>query len=273
MLKSVLAGSTVLALASLVGCAEPQLVEEQGESSSHQETTRSTSQATADLDELEAKANRCEFFNQADLNKLRPYTGMIDFTFEAYVSFKCSVEEGVIVVGEAAMETRAGWSSKDGSFSEEAVSATASVNIPVQLVNVSGSVTSEVRVRQTATTVTHDESVSAAVGVSKDFGLVTGSAQVSFDGTAAAISGGVSAPLVINVTDCQGKESVGLTVSLSAEHVDTAPRAIAERAARIQLQNVRNNDFYNAVGYFMTGDTAAADQAKQMCCHREKTCD
>lgn len=278
MLKSLLAGSVLVALGSLVGCAAPAVAEEQqGETTSHQEaTTTSAADVAANrvLDELEAKVNGCELLSDADVKKLMTFEGNIHLTFQAYVSFKCSVEEGKIVVGESAVETRAGWSSDDGSFTEQAWDTTASIEIPLKAVDVSGSITSSVSVRQAGLTTTHDTSVSASVAVTKDFGVASGTASISVDSHGAAtVSGGVSAPIPIHVTDCTGEESVGMTVSLSAAHVETASAAVTRRAGDLHVRYVGNLWYYDNVGYWGANHTPEiASQAKEICCGKEKTC-
>jgi hypothetical protein len=275
MLKSLLAAASVVSLATLVGCAEPAMSEEeQGETTSHQTAGGDAdAQANRVLDQLEAKVNACELLDDAEMKKLMTFEGKIHLTFEAYVSFKCSVREGEIVVGESSVETRAGWSSDDGDFTEQSWDTTASIEIPIKAVDVSGSVTSTVSVRQAGLTTTHNESVSASVAVSKDFGVASGSASVSIDGTGAVtISGGVSAPIPINVTDCTGEESVGVTVSLTASHVDTASAAVTQRATNLHVQYVRNTSAYFDSGYFTSGTAEARAQGKEICCNKENTC-
>jgi hypothetical protein len=275
MLKSLLAAASVVSLATLVGCAEPAMSEEaHGETTSHQTATfDADAAANRVLDELQAKVDNCEILSQDDVKKLMTFEGNVHFTFQAYVSFKCSVREGEIVVGESAVETRAGWSSDDGNFTEQSWDTTASIEIPLKAVDVSGSVTSSVSVRQAGLTTTHNESVSGSVAVTKDFGVASGTASVSIDSTGAAtISGGVSAPIPIKVTDCTGDESVGVTVSLTAAHVDTASPAVTQRANDLHVRYVGNTYYYDAVGYWMNPTAEARAQGKDICCNKEETC-
>lgn len=278
MFKSLLAGTALVALASLVGCAASAVAEEeQGSSSSHQEAEVQTpggdAAANRVLDALEAKVNNCELLSNDDMKKLMTFEGNVHLTFEAYVSFKCSIEEGEIVVGESSVETRAGWSSDDGNFTEQAWDTTASINIPLKAVEVSGGITSSVSVRQTGLETKHDASVSASLAVTKDFGVASGTASISVSSNGVAtVSGGLAAPLPIKVTDCTGKEAVGVTVSLSASHVDTASAAITKRANDLHVKYVGNTYYYDTVGYFMTGSDDAKAQGKEICCNKEQTC-
>lgn len=280
MFKSLLVGTSLLALASLVGCAEPVAIEESGETTSRQVSYPKSSYDKV-LDALEEKANNCGVFNESEIKTLESFQSRVDWTFEAYLTFTCSYEQGMLVVSGVSMEKRAGWSSADGVFTEQALDVSASIDVPLKAVELSAGVTDSVSVRQAKGTVTHDHSVSVSAGVSKDFGVVTGTASVSFDADSVSVSGGASVPFPIPTEECRGGEQkVGFTVSLTAEQVldnhglsDIAASALRERAVKIQTRGIAN---YHAMGSLPSDYVESSSQYAerlQACCDGWNTCD
>lgn len=246
------------------------MTEEQGATSSHQETAASASseaEANRVLDALEKKTNNCSDITSDDMRTLNTFGGDIEWTFEGYVSFACTVEEGHLVMGRAKMETRAGWSSADGNFTESAFEGSAVVEIPLKAVSLEGAITQSVTVRQTGLEVKESAETQVSVGVTKDLGIVEGEAKVSFNGKSVSIEGGVSAALPINVTDCNGEESVGFTLKLDAERVTTSSPAIVRRAGNIVRRNQQNISFYRDLGL-----TTDHKKLQRDCCERFNTC-
>lgn len=275
LLKSVFAAVSLVALASVVGCAEPQTFEDKGESASEQVAYPKTSHDRI-LDALEEKANNCDVFTEAETRTLESYQNHVDWTFEAYVSFTCSYEAGALVVASYSMEKRAGWSSSDGVFTEEAMETTASIDIPLKVVELSGAVTESVSIRQAKGTVVRNRSASVSGSVSKNLGVVKGTASVAFDGKAVTVSGSGSAPLPISSADCRGgNEKVGVTVSLTAESVldnhglsDAAANALKARAAKI-----RTRGHQNFLATSAPGESAATKKKlHDACCEGWGTC-
>jgi len=255
----------------VVACAAPPTEKETASESSSRETSDAPGAATPEitqmLDQLQTKVNNCELLSTDEVKQLNALQGKIDFTFEAYVSLTCTVEAGKIVVGAASMETRAGWSSSDGAFVEQAFTTTASVDVELELATVDASVSKEVTIRQAGVTTTEESTTEVAVGVEKDLGIVTGAAEVAMDGSSITVSGSLTTPLVIKTSDCGngGEATVGATVALTAEHVDTADKATAARAGAILVQHVANVDFFDP----SSGEDAATSQ-QQCCIHFEK---
>lgn len=277
MLRSVVVASSLLAFASLVGCAEPVVAEESGESTASQVSYPKTSHDRI-LDAIEAKANACEVLSESDVEMLESYQKKAHFTFEAYVSFTCSYENGEIVASGLTMEKRAGWSSDDGVFTEQAMDVTASINIPLKAVEVSVEATSSVSVRQAKGEVVQDREVAVSASVSKNLGIVKGTATVSFaDDGSVTVSGSGSIPLPISTADCQGGEqSVGATVSLTASSVldnhglsDAAAHALETRARKIEERGHAN---FLAMGGGVPLDKATKAERLKACCDGWKTC-
>jgi hypothetical protein len=275
MFKSLIVACSLVALA---GCAAGPTVAEGSGSTSSDELAYPKTDDDKLLDALEEKANNCEVFSDHEIATLESYNSTVDFTFEGYVSFTCSIEAGVLIVNSLEMEKRAGWSSDDGIFTEQAMTASASVTIPLKAVEISGSLEHEVTIRNAGTTITRDDTTSIAAGVSRDLGLAEAEATVSFDDTnSVSIEGGMStAPLPIPTAGCDGDTKFGFTLSLSAKSVlDTRGRSTAAaNALRLHagLIEARGHSNFLAMGGGQQLDAATRAADLKACCDGWKTC-
>jgi hypothetical protein len=278
LIRSTLIASSLIALVSLVGCAEPPPEgEEQGGSASEQVAYPKNADDRK-LDAIEAKVQSCQLLTDADWAQLDRYNEVhVNVTFEGYLSFTCSIEGGEIVVGNASVSQRWGYSSADGAFSEQATDVSVGVTIPLGAVDIHGALTSSQTVRESANAgVVYGSSNSVSAGVGRKIGVAEGSADVSFDSNGnMALSGSLSVPVPVKMSDCLGKEKLGVTVTLSAHNVlDThglsTPAAKALQRRAISLGEV---DIGNSHLLVIPNSTAAerAD-AKKRCCDARSGC-
>jgi len=82
MFKSLIFGTSLVALASLVGCAEAPIAAEGSGSTANKEVAYPKTDDDKILDALEEKANNCEVFSDDEIATLESYNSTVDVAFQ-----------------------------------------------------------------------------------------------------------------------------------------------------------------------------------------------
>jgi len=145
---------------------------------------------------------------------------MFAFTPEVYGYVSCTVSNGEVIGASVMIENRAGFSSRDGSFTESSMSAATSLNFKVKVVDVSGSVAYERTVRSSQRVAYEaGESTSVGLEVARDLKIVKASVGASFDGSSVTASAGAEIPIPIKISECAGAQSAGVKITLNVAPV------------------------------------------------------